>query len=90
MREAAALMVPPRQSVLTDPELGRRNRHYPAVLASLKTATPTPKLPEWYEAGEFISRRVLQAVNGEMEVKAALDTAAAEVETLLKSRGYYN
>lgn len=90
MREAAALMVPPRQSVLTDPELGRRYRHYPAVLASLQTATPTPKLPEWYEAGEFISRRVLQAVNGEMEVKAALDTAAAEVEALLKSRGYYN
>jgi len=89
MREAAALMVPPRHSVLTDPENAKRYRHYPAVLASLETATPTPKLPEFYEVGEFIARRVLQAVNGEMEVKAALDAAAAETEALLKSRGYY-
>jgi ABC-type glycerol-3-phosphate transport system substrate-binding protein len=88
-REAAALMVPPRQSVLRDPELAKQNRHYPAILASLETATPFPLLPEFYEAGEFISRRILQAVAGEMEVKAALDAAAGETEQLLKSRGYY-
>ena len=38
MHEAAALTVPPRQSVLRDPELAKKFRHYPAVLASLDTA----------------------------------------------------
>lgn len=90
MREAAALTVPPRQSVLRDPELAKKFRHYPAVLASLDSAVSFPRLPEFYEVGEFITRRVLQAVNGEMETKAALDEAAKETEELLKSRGYYN
>ena len=89
MREAAALMVPPRQSVLRDPALAQQFRYYPAILASLDTAVPFPALPEFYEAGEFIARRVLQAVNGEMGVKEALDAAAGETEQLLKSRGYY-
>ncbi len=88
MREAAALTVPPRQSVLRDPELAKKFRHYPAVLASLDTAVPFPRLPEFYEVGEFITRRVLQAVNGEMETQAALDEAAKETAALLKSRGY--
>ena len=90
MREAAALTVPPRQSVLRDPELAKKYRHYPAILASLDTVVPFPPLPEFYETGELITRRVLQAVNGEMETKAALDEAAKETEALLKSRGYYN
>jgi len=89
-REAASLMVPPRESVLRDPEFAEKFRHYPGILAALETAQPFPPLPEFYEAGEFITRRVLQAVAGEMEVKAALDAAAGETEQLLKSRGYYN
>ncbi|WP_169728394.1 extracellular solute-binding protein [Geminicoccus roseus] len=89
-REAAALMVPPRESVLRDPKLAEQYRHYPAILASLETATPFPPLPEFYEAGEFITRRILQAVAGEMEVQEALDAAAGETEQLLQSRGYYN
>jgi hypothetical protein len=55
----------------------------------METAVPTPPLPEFYEAGEFITRRILQAVAGEMDVKAALDAAAAETTQLLESRGYY-
>ena len=39
--------------------------------------------------GEFITRRINQAVTGEMTVKAALDTAAKETETYLKGHGYY-
>jgi ABC-type glycerol-3-phosphate transport system substrate-binding protein len=90
MREGAAMLVPPRDSVLRDPELAKTYRHYPGILAALSTAMPTPALPEFYEAGEFITRRILQAVSGEMEVKPALDAAAAETEQLLKGRGYYN
>ncbi|MEZ5934482.1 MAG: extracellular solute-binding protein [Alphaproteobacteria bacterium] len=89
MREAASMILPPRRSVLNDPELQAANRHYPASLASLEIGQAFPRLPEFYEVGEFITRRVLQAITGEMEVKAALDAAAAETEELLKSRGYY-
>lgn len=89
MREAAALAIPSRMSLLADPELSQKYRHYSAVRETIPTAVSFPALPEFYELGEFISRRVLQAVTGEMEVKAALDEAAREAEALLKSRGYY-
>ena len=49
MRGAAADDLPPRKSVLNDPELAKRFRYYPAALAALKTATPFPFLPEWNE-----------------------------------------
>lgn len=90
MREAAALAIPSRTSLLEEPELAEKYRHYRAVRATIPTTVPFPALPEFYEVGEFISRRVLQAVTGEMEVQAALDEAARETEELLKSRGYYN
>ena len=89
MREAAAMILPPRRSLLNDPELQAANRHYPASLDSLEIGLAFPRLPEFYEVGEFITRRILQAVTDEMEVKAALDAAASESEDLLKSRGYY-
>ena len=61
-----------------------------ASLASLEIGEPFPRLPEFYEVGEFITRRILQAVTDEMSVQEALDAAAAESEDLLRSRGYYN
>lgn len=88
-REGAKLTVPPRKSVLNDPALQRDIRFYPAAAATVATAKPFPPLPEFYAVGEFISRRIVQAVTGEMEVKAALDAAAGETEAFLKSRGYY-
>ena len=73
-----------------DPELGQANS------ASIRPRWPRsrrrypfPALPEFYAVGEFITRRVLQAVNGEMPVKEALDAAASETEHFLKGRGYY-
>ena len=39
--------------------------------------------------GEFITRRILQAVTGEMAVKQALDAAATETTDFLKGHGYY-
>jgi ABC-type glycerol-3-phosphate transport system substrate-binding protein len=41
------------------------------------------------EVGDIITRRINQAVTGEMAVKEALDTAAKETEELLRKRGYY-
>ena len=89
MREAAGMLVPPRRSLLNDPELRKSNRYYQAAARAIESGTPFPALPEFYAVGEFISRRILQAVTGEMATKAALDAAATETETYLKARGYY-
>jgi ABC-type glycerol-3-phosphate transport system substrate-binding protein len=89
IRGAASLLVPPRTSLLDDAELRQANRFYPAALASYEIGTPAPSLPEFYAVGEFITRRVLQAVTGEMPVKQALDTAANETTDFLKGHGYY-
>ncbi len=89
MRGAASFVMPPRRSLMLDAELAKANRHYPAALASFEVGKPLPRLPELYEVGEGITRRVLQAVTGEMPVKAALDLAARETEEALTKRGYY-
>ncbi len=83
------MILPPRKSVLNDPDLQAANRHYPAALSSLEIGQSFPRLPEFYEVGEHITRRILQAVTGEMEIQEALDAAAKETEELLTSRGYY-
>ncbi|HRY24006.1 MAG TPA: extracellular solute-binding protein [Geminicoccaceae bacterium] len=88
MSEAASMMVPPRSSILNDPAVAEKYRHFPGVLAALETAQPFPSLPEFYELGETITRRVHQAITDEMEVQAALDAAAAETIGLLRDRGY--
>ncbi len=89
MRQAAALMIPPRKSILNDPEIGKTNRFYPAALASYESGTRAPSLPEFNAIGEFVTRRILQGVTGEMTIKQAMDTAATETETFLKGHGYY-
>jgi ABC-type glycerol-3-phosphate transport system substrate-binding protein len=89
MREAASLLIPPRTSILDDPEMAKANRFYPAALKSYETGTRAPALPEFNPICEFVTRRILQGVTGEMTVKQAMDTAAAETETFLKGHGYY-
>ena len=89
MRGAASLIIPPRKSLIDDPELGKANRFYPAALASYETGQAAPSLPEFYAVGEFITRRILQAITGELPVKQALDTAANETTEFLKGHGYY-
>ena len=88
MQGAAGLMVPPRTSILDDPENVATYRHFAAAREALGPAIPFPPLPEFYEVGESITRRVQQALTGEMEVKPALDAAAQESIELLRSRGY--
>ena len=89
MREAAAMLVPPRKSLLQDPELRAKNRFYAAAAQAIETGVPFPALPDFYAVGEFISLLILQAVTGEMPVKEALDKAASETEAYLGKRGYY-
>jgi multiple sugar transport system substrate-binding protein len=89
MRAISSRIVPPRKSLLNDPELQKKYRYYPAAVKSLEMGKPYPPLPEFMEVGDIVTRRVNQAVTGEISVKEALDKAAEETEVLLRKRGYY-
>ncbi len=88
-RGAAALATPTRRAVLNDPAIQAKFRWYPTVSKCLEVGEPPPALAEFNEAGELASRRIVQAIVGQMPVKAALDAGAAEVLELLTRRGYY-
>ncbi len=88
-REAAALCVPPRRAVLHDPAVQARLRWYPAVARALDAAEPLPALPEFNEVAELATKRMVQAIVGQMPVADAMATAAREVTDLLAQRGYY-
>lgn len=88
MRVGASFSIPSRHSVLSDPEIQAANRHYRAAMETIAVAKDVPPLPEYSEVAEFLVRRVHQAMTGEMVVKEALDTAAAEVTEHLRKRGY--
>jgi ABC-type glycerol-3-phosphate transport system substrate-binding protein len=89
MQKGAEFAMPPRLSVLDDPDLAKRYRWYPAARASLEVGKPFPQMSDFLDVGAIVTRYVLQAVTDEKEVKAALDQAATETTELLQSRGYY-
>lgn len=89
MKQGADLAMSPRLSVLGDPELAEKYRWYPAARESLAVGKPFPAIPDFLDVGEIVTRYVLQAVTGEIDVKPGLDQAAVETEELLASRGYY-
>ena len=88
-RGAADLATPTRRAVLNDPAIQAKFRWYPAVSKCLEVGEPLPALAEFMEAGELACKRIVQAIVGQMPVKAALDAGAAEVVELLTRRGYY-
>ena len=87
---AADLATPTRKAVLNDPEIQAKYRWYPAISQCLEVGQPLPDLPEFTEAAEVATKRMVQAIVGQMPVKEALDTGASEVQDLLKRRGYYD
>lgn len=87
MTQAAAMVMPPRTSLLEDPGMAKANRFYPAALASLRTSVPFPPLPDFYAVGDIIARRIAQAVTGQMPVQQAMDAAAAETDHYLRDHG---
>jgi ABC-type glycerol-3-phosphate transport system substrate-binding protein len=87
---AADLATPTCKAVLNDPEIQAKYRWYPAISQCLEAGQPLPDLPEFTEAAEVATKRMVQAIVGQMPVKEALDTGASEVQDLLKRRGYYD
>jgi ABC-type glycerol-3-phosphate transport system substrate-binding protein len=87
---AANLATPTRKAVLNDPEIQAKYRWYPAISKCLEAGQPLPDLPEFTEAAEIATKRMVQGIVGQMPVKEALDAGASEVRDLLKRRGYYD
>jgi ABC-type glycerol-3-phosphate transport system substrate-binding protein len=85
----AGKIVPPRTSSLNDPTLKDKSRFVAAAAQAVASSKPYPQLPEFSAVGGLIARRIVQAVAGEMPVKAALDAAAGETKVYLAERGYY-
>ena len=88
-RGAADLATPTRRTVLSDPAIQAKFRWYPAIAKCLDVGEPPPALAEFSEVAEVACKRIVQAIVGQMPVKAALDAGAAEVVELLTRRGYY-
>lgn len=87
-RAIASDSIPSRASVLNDPAVYQKYRHYPAALEAIKVGKSYPALPEFVECGDFITLRIQQCLANEMSVKDALDKSAQEVADLLAKRGY--
>ncbi|MEJ0016954.1 MAG: hypothetical protein WDN25_10360 [Acetobacteraceae bacterium] len=79
MRGAASLIIPPRKSLLDDPDLAKAQPLLPRRHSRpTRAAWRRRHCRKVYPVGEFITRRILQSMTGEMTVKQALDTAANE------------
>jgi ABC-type glycerol-3-phosphate transport system substrate-binding protein len=89
MLKGAEFAMPTRISVLGNEELAKKYRWYPAARDALENGKAFPSSPDFLDVGEIVTRYIIQAVTGEIEVKAALDLAAAETEEMLAKRGYY-
>lgn len=80
-----------RFSIWNDPEyqetLGLPEEYFDIVLDSLEFDTDAdwrPRIPEWPDFGETMAIAVQSALVGESSPKAALDTAAAAINNMLK------
>ena len=56
---------------------------FPTFMQQLETAKARTPVPSWPGIDEAISNGVLKALRGDMDVQAALDEAAATVDSLL-------
>lgn len=89
MKEAAATIIPVRNSVLKDPELIQKYRYYPAIPGALKVGKRMPDVPEFGDVTDLLSRSLQEAVTGQKPVKGAMDDAAQKVDVLFRERGVY-
>jgi ABC-type glycerol-3-phosphate transport system substrate-binding protein len=91
MKEGAQLFFPPRLKVSSDQELVEQNRHWPALVETIQAGVvQRPGFPEFEEvSNEIVTKRLAQALSGEMSIQQALDMAAEEAEEVLKEKGYY-
>jgi multiple sugar transport system substrate-binding protein len=83
---------PIRTSTMNDPKLQAKFPEYKALVEQLKCAKADwrPLIPEWPQIdNQIIGISVSEAITGKKPAQQALDEAAAKIEALLDSKGYY-
>jgi multiple sugar transport system substrate-binding protein len=89
MKQMARTGLPPtRESIFADEELIEDFWWLPATHQALENATWRPRTPEWNKVESILGNYLVQAVNGQMDPKPALDQAAAEIRAVMKQAGY--
>jgi len=79
-----ATLLPPRQSLLSDPELGRYNPWLKGFADQMKCAVnETTTNPKWGQASDALNTELGKAIYGDQTAKQALDKAAKKGQQLL-------
>ena len=85
MKEAALRGNPPtRRSVFQAPDLIAKFRAFPAQLASLESARPRPRTPEWNEIENSFGIYLSQANAGAMDPAAAMRAASDAISKIVE------
>ncbi|MCB8944558.1 MAG: extracellular solute-binding protein [Ardenticatenaceae bacterium] len=91
MYQLAETGLPPtRESIFEDEALAEDFWWLPETHHALKNATWRPRTPEWNKVESILGNYLVQAVNGQMEPKRALDQAAAEITAVMQQAGYFD
>ncbi len=89
MRGNIANNVPTRGSILADEELAGQYPYLKAAGVAGPQGRFFPPMPYFYPVAEIVTRRLLQVMTDEMQVKEAMDAATAEATDLLTKNGFY-
>lgn len=73
------------ESVYDDPELNELP-YWQASKDAYEISNTRPRIPEWNEMNNALMLQLSNTLTGEVEPQAALDTAAAEFETILSGK----
>jgi multiple sugar transport system substrate-binding protein len=80
-----ATLLPPRQSLLSDPELGKYNPWLKGFADQMKCAVnETTNNPNWGQASDALNTELGKAIYGEQSATEALTKAAKKGQTLLE------
>ncbi|MFG2041641.1 extracellular solute-binding protein [Dactylosporangium sp. NPDC048998] len=72
-----------QMSVLKDLDQAAINPTFGPFAQQLKTARPRPPVPSWSKINDLLEKKLQAAFKGETSLQQALDSAAAEIDTLL-------
>lgn len=89
-RKAHKVAMPVRLAVATDPQLVEQHPEWEAVVKNVEAGgVCRPVIAEYTMIMEISTRRIAQALVGEMEIKEALDLAVEESREVFKESGRY-
>jgi ABC-type glycerol-3-phosphate transport system substrate-binding protein len=78
---------PPRNSILTDPEMVAKIGWPPTAAKAIETGFPTPANPVWDTCEIQLRSGLSQALLGQKTAKEALDGVAADWQRSLRRAG---